>query len=131
MKRIWLTILIIVPAIELGLLILLGKSIGIIPTILMIILTGVIGLLLAKKEGMNTIRLTQMQLARGEIPSDVLLDGICILMGGLLLLAPGFLTDFVGLYLIIPFTRGSVKVLLIKLFQRLISRRNMIFFTRR
>lgn len=131
MYKILFLLLLIIPALEIGLLVLSGNVIGIIPTILLIILTGVIGVWLAKREGLQVIRLTQMQLAQGEIPSGVLLDGICILFGGILLLAPGFLTDLLGFYLLIPFTRGTVKALLTKIFQQMVQNGHIIFYTKR
>lgn len=131
MYRLLLLLLIIVPALEIGIFILSSKYIGVLPTILFIIITGIVGIWLAKKEGLNTIRLTQMQLSQGQIPSGVLLDGICIFIGAILLLAPGFLTDFVGLFFLIPQTRGVIKALLIKVFQKFVSRGSIIYYTRR
>lgn len=131
MYRLLLLLLIIVPALEIGIFILSSKYIGVLPTILFIIITGIVGIWLAKKEGLNTIRITQMQLSQGQIPSGVLLDGICIFIGAILLLAPGFLTDFVGLFFLIPQTRGVIKALLIKVFQKFVSRGSIIYYTRR
>lgn len=116
MFRFILLLLIIVPALEIGLFILSGQLIGVWWTIILILLTGIFGAWLAKKEGMSTIQLVQVQLNNREIPGEAILDGLCILIGGLLLLTPGFITDMVGFLLLIPLTRGIGKVLLRKQF---------------
>lgn len=104
--------MIIVPAVEIWGLITAGKWIGATPTVLLVIATGVAGWYLARKQGLQTLRLAQIQLSRGELPGDVLLDGICILAGGLLLVVPGFFTDVLGILLLIPYIRGMAKLLL-------------------
>ncbi|MFD1395490.1 FxsA family protein [Kroppenstedtia eburnea] len=105
-------LMIIVPAVEIWGLITAGKWIGATPTVLLVIATGVAGWYLARKQGLQTLRLAQIQLSRGELPGDVLLDGICILAGGLLLVVPGFFTDVLGILLLIPYIRGMAKLLL-------------------
>ncbi|WP_147532602.1 FxsA family protein [Bacillus marasmi] len=105
-------LIIIIPAAEIGFLMYSGKLIGILPTILLIILSGIVGSYLAKKEGLETIRKAQEQMSYGEMPGDAILDGICVLIGGTLLLSPGFITDFVGLFLLIPYTRIFFKKLI-------------------
>lgn len=112
-----LLLLILIPASEIALLMLSGKTLGIWATIGLIILTGIIGAYLAKQQGLDTIRRAQEQLQRGQMPSEVLLDGICIIIGGTLLLTPGFITDVLGFLLLVPFTRTFFKMLLMKAFQ--------------
>ncbi len=131
MFRILLLLIIIVPALEIAVLILAGNIIGVWPTVTLVILTGVIGAWLAKKEGLNAIRVAQLQMQQGEIPSSVILDGICILIGGVVLLTPGFITDIIGFYLLIPQTRATVKALLAKLFQKMINNGKFYFITKR
>ncbi|WLD92349.1 FxsA family protein [Alkalihalobacillus sp. AL-G] len=121
MFRILLLILIIVPALEIGILIWSGKTFGIPFTILVIIATGVTGAWLAKREGMEALRLAQVQLQNGDVPSDVLLDGICILIGGSLLLTPGFITDATGFLLLFPFTRSVIKMWMRRFIQKKIE----------
>jgi UPF0716 protein FxsA len=123
--RYLILLLILIPAGEIGVLLLSGEIIGIIPTILMIILTGVIGSYLAKKQGLETIRKAQEQLNRGMIPGEALLDGICILVGGVLLLSPGFITDVFGIVLLAPPTRKYVKKLLTKALTKWLNNGNM------
>lgn len=114
--------LIIVPALEIGLLILSGNTLGILPTILLIILTGVLGAWLAKKEGLQVLRLAQLQMQRGEMPGEAILDGICILVGGVVLLTPGFITDALGFVLLIPVTRGVAKIGLRKIIKKMVDK---------
>lgn len=113
--RYLILLLIIVPAAEIAFLLLSGRTIGIFPTILLIILTGILGSYLAKKQGLETIRKAQEQLQFGRMPGEEILDGICIIIGGTLLLSPGFLTDVFGLFLLLPPTRVYSKKLLTKL----------------
>lgn len=120
-----LLLLIIIPAGEIGILLFSGRTIGIIPTILLIILTGVIGAYLAKQQGLETIRKAQEQIRHGRMPGDTILDGICILIGGTLLLTPGFITDLVGFLLLAPPTRIYFKALLIRIFQKWINNGNI------
>lgn len=127
MFRIILLIMIVVPACEVGLFVLSGQLIGIPWTILLILATGIIGAWLAKKQGFNTLQLAQIQMQNGQIPGEAILDGICILAGGLLLLTPGFLTDITGFLLLIPTTRGIAKIGLRKLFKNWIQKGNMRF----
>jgi UPF0716 protein FxsA len=130
MFRILLLIFILVPAIEVGLFIFAGQYIGIPATIAIIFLTGIIGAYLAKREGTETIKRVRMQLESGEMPGDAVLDGACILVGGALLLTPGFLTDIIGFSLLFPPFRKVVKVWLkAKLYNKIKS--GQFYFIRR
>ncbi|QAS53958.1 FxsA family protein [Halobacillus litoralis] len=107
----WLLLFIlIVPALEIGLLIWAGSYIGPWWVILLIISTGVLGAWLAKQQGLETIRNLQRSMSEGQMPKDALLDGACILVGGAVLLTPGFITDAVGFLLLIPTTRAPIKL---------------------
>jgi UPF0716 protein FxsA len=110
--------IIIIPAIEMGILIWSGRIIGIPLTILLVILTGILGAYLAKREGLAAIRNLQGNLQRGMMPGDALLDGVCILVGGTLLLTPGFVTDTLGFLLLAPPTRKFFKALLYKFLKK-------------
>jgi UPF0716 protein FxsA len=115
-------LIIVIPALEIGVLILSGKTIGTIPTVLMIILTGVVGAWLAKKQGIETLRNAQQQMQYGQIPGSAIIDGLCILVGGLLLLTPGFITDTTGFLLLLPISRNKIKPILIKIIRKIIDR---------
>lgn len=108
--RFLILLLIIVPAFEIGLLILSGNTLGIVPTILLIIATGILGAWLAKSQGLKTLTDAQSQMNRGQLPGESILDGLCILVGGILLLTPGFITDVTGLFLLLPSTRKVFKI---------------------
>jgi len=86
-----------------------GSLLGFWTTFFLIIATGVIGAYLAKQQGLQTLHLVQRQIQYGHHPGDALIDGLCIIVGGILLLTPGFITDIIGFYLLFPFTRNSIK----------------------
>lgn len=127
MKKLLLLLLIVVPVLEIAVFILVGNAIGILPTILLIVLTSVLGAALAKKEGLNAIRTAQMQVSQGQMPGAMLLDGICIFIGGIVLIAPGFITDVLGFLLLIPQTRSVFKAFLQKMLQKAMNSGNVVF----
>ena len=104
----------LVPIIELALLIEIGSYVGIIPTIILVGSTGVIGVSLARNQGFKIITRVKNELNQGQIPADNLIEGLLILVGGVMLLTPGLLTDITGFSLIIP---GS-RQLLVKFLKR-------------
>ncbi|PIC65252.1 membrane protein FxsA [Sporosarcina sp. P13] len=111
----WLAALfIIVPTAELALLMVSGKTLGILPTIFIIIATGIGGAYLAKKQGLRAWRDLQYRLVNKETPGKALVDSVCILFGGLLLLMPGFLTDLVGLLLLFSGPRKLLYPFIVK-----------------
>ena len=118
----FLLLVVIAPACELGLLIWSGKVIGLLPTILMIIATGIGGAYLAKYQGLLTIKKVQEQMTRGIMPGEEMVDGMCILLGGVLLLAPGFITDLIGLLLLLPPTRHLFKPAIMKFLRKKTSK---------
>jgi len=105
MFSILLILFIIVPILELYLLIELGQYIGAPNTILLVIITGLVGAILARLEGLRTWHNLQKELRHLKMPTDRIIDGVFILVGGVLLLTPGILTDILGFLFIIPFTR--------------------------
>jgi UPF0716 protein FxsA len=125
MFRVLVLVMIVVPVVELWGLITVGKWIGAWYTIGLVVLTGIVGAWLAKREGLQTIRLARMQLAKGGIPGQALMDGICILVGGATLLTPGFFTDAIGFFLLIPYTRNIVKAWMKSWFEKWIARGNI------
>ena len=88
----------VVPAIELYLLIWLGQHIGAGLTVLIIIATGAIGAALAKREGLGVLRSIQEETLRGVPPGDRLIEGVLVLVGGVLLITPGVLSDLTGIF---------------------------------
>lgn len=120
--RLLLILIIVIPALEIGVLLLSGKTIGVIPTILLIILTGVVGAWLAKKQGIETFKKAQQQMQYGQIPGEAIIDGLCILVGGLFLLSPGFVTDLTGILLLFPKSRNLIKPVLLRIIRKMIDR---------
>ncbi len=98
-------IFIIVPIIELMLLIEVGGQIGTGWTFLIIIATAILGTKLVKQQGLSTWSKIQQELASGTLPAKAMFEGICILISGVLLITPGFLTDIIGLLLLTPVFR--------------------------
>ncbi|WP_064092601.1 FxsA family protein [Rossellomorea aquimaris] len=123
-----LLLLIIVPALEIGLLVLSGQAIGLPSTVLLIISTGILGAYLAKKQGIETLRKAQQDMQYGQLPGDAIIDGLCILVGGVVLLTPGFITDAIGFMLLLPTTRKLFKPFIYKLFKRWINNGNVIIY---
>ena len=99
MNPIFLSI-ILVPVIEIYVLIKVGSEIGAITTILLIFITAIIGIYYAKYEGLNTLRSGFVQLNKNEIPAFEVISGAAIAFAALLLIVPGFVTDFFGFLLI-------------------------------
>jgi UPF0716 protein FxsA len=106
----------VVPLVELLLLIKIGGLIGVVPTIGIVLVTGVLGAWLTKLEGLKTIRGIREDLASGRMPADRLVDGLLILVAGAVLLTPGLLTDAFGFFLLVPPGRRIVRVALVKAF---------------
>jgi UPF0716 protein FxsA len=104
-----LLLFIAVPLIELAILIKLGSLVGLLPTIALVIVTGVAGASLARSQGLRVLLQIRQELAAGRVPVDRLMDGLLILIAGALLLTPGLLTDLVGLAVLIPGPRDFVK----------------------
>lgn len=97
------------PAAELWVLILLNRRIGLGPTLAILLLTGLTGFWLARWQGWRTVQRIQRELAAGQIPSAAVLDGVLILVAGLLLITPGFVTDVAGFLLLLPPSRYVVR----------------------
>ena len=108
----------IVPFVEL---IEVGKRIGTMSTLAIIIFTGILGASLARVQGFLILSRIKDDLNMGKIPADALLDGLLILIGAIVLLTPGFITDFVGFLLLIPVTRSALREPLRQYFKNKIS----------
>ncbi|AYC29833.1 FxsA family protein [Paenisporosarcina cavernae] len=111
MKALLLAI-IVLPALELALLMWVGSNVGIMQTLLIILLTGVLGAYFAKKQGLKAFRDIQLQFKRMEAPGDAVIDGLCVFAGGIMLLAPGLITDLFGFFLLFSPTRNMIKPLI-------------------
>jgi UPF0716 protein FxsA len=103
---------IVVPIAELYVIIKVGEAIGVLPTLALLFLDAILGSLLLRHQGRGAWRRFNEALAAGRFPGREVVDGLLIVVGGTLLLAPGFLTDIVGLFFLIPPTRAIVRALL-------------------
>ena len=99
----------LIPFIEIYLLIKIGAQIGAFNTILIVILTGLVGASLARLEGIRTMTKVRESLNRGELPAEEMLDAMLIFVAGIVLLTPGFLTDIAGLAILVPNVRDWFK----------------------
>jgi UPF0716 protein FxsA len=113
--RVFLLLFLLFPVIELALLIKVGSAIGVLPTLLLVIGTAILGSVLLRIAGVATAWRAREKLARGELPEQEVIEGLFIAIGGGLLLLPGFISDIFGVLCLIPFTR---RVLVNKVRQR-------------
>jgi UPF0716 protein FxsA len=100
---------VLLPIAELAILIRMGQAVGFWLTLAIVLGTGAVGAALAKSQGMRVLAEVQRELLAGRVPHRQVLDGMAILVGGTLLLTPGFLTDVAGLALLFPPTRRLLE----------------------
>lgn len=115
-------LLLVVPILEVLAIVAVGQAIGGWWTFALLVLMSMFGAWLIRREGSRSWRNLRDALAMGRMPARELADGVLVLVGGTLLLAPGFLTDAVGLLLVLPFSRPLMRPLL----QRLIAQRLLV-----
>ncbi len=106
--RLLFLIFLCVPLIEIYLLLVVGSLIGPLPTIALVVLTAILGIWLLKIEGFETWLRLQQSLAQGKVPALEIVEGPILLVGGALLLTPGFVTDMLGLLCLWPTTRRKI-----------------------
>jgi UPF0716 protein FxsA len=109
-------IFIVVPIAELAILIQVGQAIGVWLTIALLIVDAVLGSMLARSQGRATWRRFNEALQAGRPPAREVMDGALVLFGGALLLTPGFLSDILGIVLLLPPTRALVRAMLVRRF---------------
>ena len=100
----------VMPIVELALMIEVGSQIGLGYTLAICVLTGVVGAWLARTQGASVIRRMQATVQQGGLPAREIMDGVLILVAGVVLLTPGFVTDAIGLFLLLPPTRALVRM---------------------
>lgn len=116
-------VLLVVPVVELIVIVQMAGVIGVLPTVLSLVLISAAGAWLVKREGLGAIRRVQNQIARAEIPTDGLVDGLLVLLAGAMLVFPGFVTDTFGLILLVPPVRSLVRRVVIKRFRARVAGR--------
>jgi len=98
-----------IPLMELYLLLQIGSIIGAVNTILLVLITGVLGAYLAQQEGLRTLERIRSLMAQGEMPGEPLIDALLILVAGFVLITPGILTDLLGFLMLVPATRAPIR----------------------
>lgn len=131
MFRLLLLLITVIFVIEIGILLWVGSHIGAGWTFALMVITGIFGVWFARKQGAQVLQLAQIQLRNRDVPSDAILDGICVLTGAIFLITPGFITDLVGLILLLPYTRVMIKVLLQRWIKQLIQNGKIGIFINR
>ena len=120
-----LILFVTVPIIEIWILIDIGRGIGTLSTIILIIFTGIVGAYLTKRQGLMTIYKIKENLKMGIMPSEELIDGFLIVLAGGFLITPGILTDSAGFLLLYPKSRNFIKRYLKNKFNNWIQSKNI------
>jgi UPF0716 protein FxsA len=107
-------IFLLIPLIEVGLFIVVGQHIGVLDTLLLCVLSAVVGSFLLRQQGMQTLLSVTKSLDRGQLPMNELFDGVCLAIAGALMVTPGFFTDAIGFSLLIPPVRHALRKVLVK-----------------
>src|SRR5262245_54316606 len=109
-----MALLVIVPIIEIAVLVAVGQQIGLAPTLLLMLGTSALGGWLLRREGGRAWRAFQADLAANRPPGHTATDGLLVLIGGIFMLVPGFVSDVIGLFLIAPPTRPIARSILMR-----------------
>ncbi|WP_373229456.1 FxsA family protein [Cohnella sp.] len=118
MQKRLLALLIIIPAFELWGIIVMGQQIGGLATFGLLLLTGFLGAWFIRVEGRKVWQQAQRQLQAGQVPGHTLLEGLCVLAGGIMLIVPGFISDIIGISLLLSITRPFYRILLYRWLER-------------
>ena len=116
MLPVLLLLFIVVPLLELYVILQVGQAIGVLPTIAILIADSVLGSVLMRSQGRLAWRRFNVAAADGRVPAREAIDGVLVVFGGALLLTPGFVTDVLGLLLLLPMTRPILRRLLVRRF---------------
>ena len=125
MKNFFLAFVAIVFA-EIATFIVVGKWIGVFPTLLFIVLTSVLGVYLIKKRGTKSLQSIQTSIAQGQAPGIAIIEAFMMFVGAVLLIMPGFLTDIIGLMMFTSFTRNLFKPVIFMWLRRKMKNNQMI-----
>ena len=106
------------PVVELALLFKVHGMLGLGPTILLVLLTGVVGASLVRRQGIAILFNIRQEMANGNLPAPQMIDGIMVLLAGALLITPGLITDTVGFALLVPVVRATLRGWLRKFLER-------------
>ena len=109
-----ISLIVVAPLIELYVIVQVGQNIGLLPTIALLIAVSAVGTTLIKREGIKVYREFVAAIQRGEEPAEQLVHGVCLLAAGVLMLAPGFMSDVVAILLLVPPTRVLIAKLVLR-----------------
>tara|TARA_B110000285_G_scaffold138215_1_gene154750 strand:- start:56 stop:511 length:456 start_codon:yes stop_codon:yes gene_type:complete len=124
-------IFVVVTLAEIYVLVTVGQAIGGLSTVLLVIITAFIGSRLLKQQGWSTMAKAQQSIAEGRTPAIEMFEGVVILVSGVLLLTPGFITDILGLLGLMPWSRSYfINHFLEKNAERVFSKKNSVFINR-
>ncbi|MDF2968794.1 MAG: FxsA family protein [Nocardioidaceae bacterium] len=126
MVRVLVVAFLVVPVIEIAVIVQVGSWIGVLPTVALLLLESLLGAYLLKREGRRAWVALRETLANGVMPDVALLDAALVVVGGTLLLTPGFVTDIVGFACVLPFTRPAIRRLVTRLIVRQVGSTRLI-----
>lgn len=121
-----LTIFVVLPTLELVLLIYSGEHLGLLPTVTIILLTGFGGAYFAKRQGLKAWNDFRVRVATMETPGNALIDNLCIFIGGILLIIPGYITDIIGLLLLFSGPRNIIRPFIVKWIYKRMKNGNIV-----
>ncbi|REJ82711.1 MAG: FxsA family protein [Acidobacteria bacterium] len=126
----WLLLLFVaLPLVELALLLQIGKVVGALPTVALVVFTGALGAFLARRQGLGVLRQIREQTAEGRVPASPIVDGVLILIAAAVLVTPGVITDLFGFFCLVPAGRRLVKRLVAERFRRAMQSGRVIVVT--
>lgn len=118
--------MLLLPVAEIWSLIEVGSRLGVIPTIVLVILSAMLGLQLLRRQGVSTLLRINQKLATGELPAEEVVNGLLLATAGVLLIIPGFITDVMALFCLFPLTRLLIGRILLK---RILAHPGVMTFT--
>jgi UPF0716 protein FxsA len=122
----FVVLIVAVPIFEVYVLVQVGQRIGVVPTVLILVLEAILGGWLMRREGARTWRALDHAFRGGRVPTGELADAALVLVGGVLLMLPGFVTDVFGLFFLIPFTRPFARKVVAFFVARRLSRAGLV-----
>ena len=114
---------ILLPLVELALLMAVAQRLGTLPTLALVVLTGILGAYLARREGLGVLNRIRADLRAGRLPGPAIVDGVVVLVAGVVLITPGILTDIAGFLCLLPVTRGWIRAALWRAVTRAVHER--------
>jgi UPF0716 protein FxsA len=123
MSLLLLLLFVVVPVLEIWVIVLVGHAIGIVPTLVLLLADAVLGTWLFRREGRKAWEALRQAIAEHRVPAKEVADGALVVVGGAFLLAPGFVTDVVGLLCVLPPTRAVIRHAITGVLRRRLVRR--------